>query len=162
VSDAGVESHGPSRLRTRAAPRVTCNGGRPLVARRDIEAPVHPNVTRNGGRAAPPQLEHLAKQDDLGSVRSRRRPPANSRLSRPKSPGCLRSALRAAPAYTDAMFNLALLLQRNNKHAEAAEYWRHYLANDAQSEWAARARRSLKRNAGPYFELLNFSRCPVL
>jgi hypothetical protein len=36
------------------------------------------------------------------------------------------------------MFNLALLLQRNNKHAEAAEYWRRYLANDAQSEWAAR------------------------
>jgi hypothetical protein len=35
-------------------------------------------------------------------------------------------------------------LQRNNKHAEAAEYWRRYLANDAQSEWAVRARRSLK------------------
>jgi len=57
---------------------------------------------------------------------------------------CLRKALRAAPAYIDAIFNLALLLQRSNKHAEAAEYWRHYLANDAQSEWAARARRSLK------------------
>ena len=57
---------------------------------------------------------------------------------------CLRSALHAAPAYADAMFNLALLLQRNNKHAEAAQYWRHYLAIDAQSEWAARARRSLK------------------
>jgi hypothetical protein len=42
------------------------------------------------------------------------------------------------------MFNLALLLQRNNKHAEAAEHWRRYLANDTQSEWAARARRSLK------------------
>jgi len=40
------------------------------------------------------------------------------------------------------MFNLWLLLQR--KHAEAAEYWRRYLANDSQSEWAARARRSLK------------------
>ena len=57
---------------------------------------------------------------------------------------CLRNALRAAPAYIDAMFNLALLLQRNNKHAEAADYWRRYLANDAQSEWATRARRSLK------------------
>jgi tetratricopeptide (TPR) repeat protein len=57
---------------------------------------------------------------------------------------CLRNALRAAPDYIDAMFNFALLLQRNNKHAEAAEYWRHYLANDAQSEWATRARRSLK------------------
>jgi tetratricopeptide (TPR) repeat protein len=57
---------------------------------------------------------------------------------------CLRKAIHVAPAYIDAMFNLALLLQRNNKHAEAAEYWRRYLTNDAQSEWAARARRSLK------------------
>jgi tetratricopeptide (TPR) repeat protein len=57
---------------------------------------------------------------------------------------CLCNALRAAPEYADAMFNLALLLQQNNKHAEAANYWRHYLANDNQSEWAARARRSLK------------------
>jgi len=57
---------------------------------------------------------------------------------------CLRRALQAAPDYADAIFNLALLLQRNNKHAEAAEYWRRYLTNDAQSEWAARARRSLK------------------
>jgi len=57
---------------------------------------------------------------------------------------CLRRALQAAPEYFDAMFNLALLLQRNSRHKEAAEYWRRYLANDTQSEWAARARRSLK------------------
>ncbi len=57
---------------------------------------------------------------------------------------CLRRALQAAPDYADAMFNLALLLQRGSRHKEAAEYWRRYLANDAQSEWAARARRSLK------------------
>jgi hypothetical protein len=44
----------------------------------------------------------------------------------------------------DAMFNLALLLQRTNQYAEAADYWRRYLASDGQSEWAARARRSLK------------------
>jgi len=29
--------------------------------------------------------------------------------------------------------------QDNNKHAEAVEYWPCYLANDAQSEWAAGA-----------------------
>jgi tetratricopeptide (TPR) repeat protein len=57
---------------------------------------------------------------------------------------CLRRALRAAPDYADAMFNLALRLQRASRHKEAAEYWRRYLANDALSEWAARARRSLK------------------
>jgi hypothetical protein len=30
------------------------------------------------------------------------------------------------------------------KHAAAAEYWRRHLANDTQSEWAARPKRSLK------------------
>jgi tetratricopeptide (TPR) repeat protein len=57
---------------------------------------------------------------------------------------CLRTTLRVAPDYADAMFNLALLLQRTNQYAEAAGYWRRYLASDCQSEWAARARRSLK------------------
>src|SRR5262245_28969681 len=57
---------------------------------------------------------------------------------------CLRKALQAAPDYADAIFNLALLLQRKNEYAEAADYWRRYLGNDCQSEWAARARRSLK------------------
>jgi len=57
---------------------------------------------------------------------------------------CLRTALRVAPDYSDAMFNLALLLQRNNQHIEAAGCWHRYLAIDSQSEWAARARRSLK------------------
>jgi hypothetical protein len=37
-----------------------------------------------------------------------------------------------------------LLLQRTNQYAEATDYWRRYLASDCQSEWAARARRSLK------------------
>ena len=57
---------------------------------------------------------------------------------------CLRKSLRAAPDYADAMFNLALLSQRRNECSEAADYWRRYLAIDGQSEWAIRARRSLK------------------
>ena len=57
---------------------------------------------------------------------------------------CLRTALRVAPDYADATFNLALLLQRKNEYAEAADYWRRYLDLDCQSEWTARARRSLK------------------
>jgi tetratricopeptide (TPR) repeat protein len=57
---------------------------------------------------------------------------------------CLRKALLVAPDYIDAMFNLALLVERNGAYAEAAEYWRRYLATDHASEWAARARRSLK------------------
>jgi tetratricopeptide (TPR) repeat protein len=57
---------------------------------------------------------------------------------------CLRKALVVAPDYIDAIFNLALLLQRKGSYAEAADYWRRYLASDRSSEWAARARRSLK------------------
>jgi tetratricopeptide (TPR) repeat protein len=34
---------------------------------------------------------------------------------------CLRAALQVAPNYADAMFNLALLLQRKNQYAEAAD-----------------------------------------
>jgi tetratricopeptide (TPR) repeat protein len=57
---------------------------------------------------------------------------------------CLRKAILVAPDYIDAMFNLALLLQRKGVYAEAADYWRQYLMSDRASEWAARARQSLK------------------
>ena len=57
---------------------------------------------------------------------------------------CLRKAVVVAPDYIDATFNLALLLQRKGSYAEAADYWRRYLASDRSSEWASRARRSLK------------------
>jgi tetratricopeptide (TPR) repeat protein len=57
---------------------------------------------------------------------------------------CLRKALLVAPDYIDAMFNLALLLQQKGAYAEAADHWRRYLGTDRASEWAARARRSLK------------------
>jgi tetratricopeptide (TPR) repeat protein len=57
---------------------------------------------------------------------------------------CLRKAVLVTPNYADALFNLALLLQRKNHYTEAANYWRRYLASDCQTEWATRARRSLK------------------
>jgi tetratricopeptide (TPR) repeat protein len=57
---------------------------------------------------------------------------------------CLQMVLKADAAYADAMFNLALLLQRTNRHAEAAIYWREYLTKDGRSDWAVRAKRSLK------------------
>ena len=57
---------------------------------------------------------------------------------------CLRRAIIVEPNYIDAMFNLALLLQRKGANIEAADCWRQYLASDRTSEWAARARRSLK------------------
>ena len=57
---------------------------------------------------------------------------------------CLRKAVLVTPNYADALFNLALLLQQKNHYTEAANYWRRYLASDCQTEWATRARRSLK------------------
>ena len=54
------------------------------------------------------------------------------------------SSREGLPDYADAVFNLALLLQRKNHYAEAADCWHRYLANDCQTEWAMRARRSLK------------------
>jgi tetratricopeptide (TPR) repeat protein len=57
---------------------------------------------------------------------------------------CLQKAIKVAPDYVDALFNLALLLQRTDRHAEAVKYWREYLSRDNQSEWASRAKRSLK------------------
>jgi tetratricopeptide (TPR) repeat protein len=56
----------------------------------------------------------------------------------------LKRALDADPAYADAMFNMGLLLQRVEQHAEAALWWKRYLALDSHSPWAARARRALK------------------
>jgi tetratricopeptide (TPR) repeat protein len=57
---------------------------------------------------------------------------------------CLESALDADPTYADAMFNIGLFLQRLERHAEAAGWWRRYLVLDGSSPWAARAKRALK------------------
>jgi len=57
---------------------------------------------------------------------------------------CLERALDADPDYADAIFNLGLLHQRHDRHADAAVYWRRYLALDNASPWASRAKRALK------------------
>ncbi|MBV8751412.1 MAG: tetratricopeptide repeat protein [Hyphomicrobiales bacterium] len=57
---------------------------------------------------------------------------------------CLERALAAEPSHSDSIFNLALLLQRAERISEALTYWRRYVALDGTSEWATRARRSLK------------------
>jgi tetratricopeptide (TPR) repeat protein len=61
-----------------------------------------------------------------------------------KAVECLEHAVAADPNYGDALFNLGLLHQRKDELADAAIYWRRYLALDNASDWAARARRALK------------------
>jgi tetratricopeptide (TPR) repeat protein len=61
-----------------------------------------------------------------------------------KAAVCLARALDADPNYADALFNLGLLHQRNDRYAEAATFWRRYLALDKESPWASRAKQALK------------------
>jgi hypothetical protein len=49
-----------------------------------------------------------------------------------------------APDYMDAMFNPALLLQRKGAYAEAAEYWRQYLATDRSSQNAQQKQQAME------------------
>jgi hypothetical protein len=81
----------------------------------------------------------LASARQIAKAAQRRGSPLGNHPRRQRNPAVL-----VAPDYIDAMFNLALLLQRNGAFAEAADYWRRYLAHDRASECAARARRSLK------------------
>jgi TolA-binding protein len=57
---------------------------------------------------------------------------------------CLERALEHDAANPDSMFNLALFLQKLERHADAAKWWRQYLKHDDKSDWATRARRALK------------------
>ena len=57
---------------------------------------------------------------------------------------CEQRALDADPGYADAVFNMALFLQRLERHVQAAPVWRRYLELDRDSPWAERAKRALK------------------
>jgi hypothetical protein len=57
---------------------------------------------------------------------------------------CFHNALQVARDYVNALSNLALRLQLKNQCPQSADHWRRYLACDCQTEWATRARRSLK------------------
>jgi hypothetical protein len=57
---------------------------------------------------------------------------------------CEKRALDADPEYADAIFNMALYLQRLGEHADAVTWWTQYIERDGTSAWAERARRALK------------------
>src|SRR6266545_6667057 len=98
----------------------------------------------NAPQAAPGQSRGLPRGPGIEENSQTAETRARRRLEKVIYFARYRGAKGNAGRSEPTTFNLALLLQRNNKHAEAVEYWRRYLANDAQSEWAARARRSLK------------------
>ena len=61
-----------------------------------------------------------------------------------KAVACLERALAADPDYADAIFNLGLLHQRTDRHADAAACWRRYLAFDSDVPVGVARRRALK------------------
>ncbi|HYK04667.1 MAG TPA: CHAT domain-containing protein [Thermoanaerobaculia bacterium] len=61
----------------------------------------------------------------------------------PEALGCADRALRLEPALAEARFNRALILESLGLTHQAAAAWKHYLAIDGGSPWAAEARRRL-------------------
>ena len=57
---------------------------------------------------------------------------------------CLRKALLVSPDYVDAMFNLACCFSERANMLRPQTIGASYSPTDRQSEWATRARRSLK------------------
>lgn len=57
---------------------------------------------------------------------------------------CLERSIENGVANPDSMFNLALFLQKLERHSDAAKWWRQYLKHDSNSDWATRAKRALK------------------
>ena len=55
------------------------------------------------------------------------------------------AALRIAPHYADAHYNLALLYQGSNQPMKAVHHWTTYLKLDPSSHWANIARRELTK-----------------
>ena len=63
-------------------------------------------------------------------------------------PGARRNyeqALRLAPGYADAHYNLALLYEKLGMRAKSGPHWRAYLKLDPSSPWASYARQQLAR-----------------
>jgi Flp pilus assembly protein TadD len=60
----------------------------------------------------------------------------------------LLEALRISPDYADAYYNIAILCEKLGRQTEARNYWTRYIQFDAQSQWAAQARRRLAALGG--------------
>lgn len=63
----------------------------------------------------------------------------------PEALAALDHALRLRPDLPEALFNLALTLERLGLPSQAREAWQRYLAVDASSPWSAEARAHLER-----------------
>lgn len=63
----------------------------------------------------------------------------------PEAIEAYRTAIRLVPAYADAHYNLALACERRNEPRLALRHWTAYLKLDANTRWAAHARKQIRK-----------------
>ncbi len=63
----------------------------------------------------------------------------------PEAIEAYRAAIRLVPAYADAHYNLALACERRGEPRLALRHWAAYLKLDANSRWAAHARKQIRK-----------------
>ena len=92
---------------------------------------------------------------DLASAHSERAAVKNQPWDDAEATEILTGVLREQPQNPVAIFNLALILERQSLFHEAAEEWRNYLKLDPSGGWADEARKNLERDEN---EIRNMSR----
>jgi tetratricopeptide (TPR) repeat protein len=63
----------------------------------------------------------------------------------PEAIAAYRTAIRLVPTYADAHYNLALAYERTVERRQALRHWTAYLRLDANSRWAAHARKQMRK-----------------
>jgi CHAT domain-containing protein/cytochrome c-type biogenesis protein CcmH/NrfG len=92
---------------------------------------------------------------DLASAYSERAAAKNQPWDNAEATEILTGVLRERPQNPVAIFNLALILERQSLFHEAAEQWQNYLKLDPSGGWADEARRNLERDEN---QIRNMSR----
>jgi hypothetical protein len=128
------EPHSPSRPQARPARLVTCNGGRPLVARKHRPR-FHPNVTHNG-RAGPRHRSSQQINLDLVTAIFTRNKGASAIISCIGNPSAEeRRSVGTTPKGPPRALGTPLSRRRPNPCPGRGSHWRGASAGDAMIRW---------------------------